>query len=232
MIGTGVLSSALLLDAWEHGGQAPEAARGAVVLATVSGLAADGLVDVPLAEVSRLAARCLHETFGDDIEIVLGCGGCGERLEVSVPAAGLDRRDAPRHEAAKREEPSAPVRAPTVRDLVAAVGSDDPARTMLLRCLTGTPATADDGDWDALAAALDHLADDALSDLVATCPSCGSRVEGVLDPGALLWDAVADAAPHLVREVAALAAAFGWSEPEILSLSPSRRAAYLELVGG
>ena len=38
-----------------------------------------------------------------------------------------------------------------------------------------------------------------------------------------------DAAPALLRDVATLAAAFGWSEREILALPAVRRRAYLQL---
>jgi hypothetical protein len=35
----------------------------------------------------------------------------------------------------------------------------------------------------------------------------------------------------LLAEVHSLARAYGWTEPEILALSPQRRAAYLEMAG-
>ena len=103
---------------------------------------------------------------------------------------------------------------------------------MLYRCTTAgeTGAVDEDGRRRA-AAALDEAAGDALLALVSECPECGGRVDGVLDSCALLWDAVADAAPQLLREVATLATAFGWTEPEVLALTPARRAAYLDLVG-
>ncbi len=52
-----------------------------------------------------------------------------------------------------------------------------------------------------------------------------------LDVGALLWERVAQAAPVLLGEVAALARAFGWTEPDVLALGETRRHAYLALAG-
>ena len=66
----------------------------------------------------------------------------------------------------------------------------------------------------------------------ASCPECGADVGAPLDVGALLWDRVARAAGEALHEVAELAAAFGWSEADVLGLTPLRRRAYLELVRG
>ncbi|MEZ0449398.1 hypothetical protein [Cellulomonas sp. ICMP 17802] len=223
MTGAGLRSSAVLLDAWGSAHAVPDVARGAAVLATASGLELEALVDVPLADLARLAARCLQESFDDALDVVLVCDACGERLDVAVPVALLPVAEQP-------TEPAATVRPPTTRDLLAAAGSADPAGTMLARC--AAPADLlDDESRRRVADALDRAAGDALSALVCACPSCGAAVDGVLDVCALLWDAVDDAAPHLLREVASLAAAFGWTEPEILALPPARRAAYLDLVG-
>jgi hypothetical protein len=49
---------------------------------------------------------------------------------------------------------------------------------------------------------------------------------------ALLWVEVEAGAIALVQDVHLLAAAYGWSEAEVLGLGPARRRAYLELVRG
>ena len=46
------------------------------------------------------------------------------------------------------------------------------------------------------------------------------------------WGEIQICARRLLREVHALASAYGWTESEILSLSTTRRHAYLEMVGG
>jgi hypothetical protein len=64
------------------------------------------------------------------------------------------------------------------------------------------------------------------------CVACGHAGEAQLDPGALLWDEIEVRAQALLLEVHRLASAYGWSEEQILSLSPGRRARYLALLGG
>ena len=46
----------------------------------------------------------------------------------------------------------------------------------------------------------------------------------------ILWAEISARAQHLLREVHLLASAYGWSEQQILELSPTRRASYLRMV--
>ena len=68
--------------------------------------------------------------------------------------------------------------------------------------------------------------------LAVTCPSCGTGWEVPFDAGSFLWSEVEAWARRTLLEVHQLAAAYGWSEAEVLALGPRRRQAYLELVGG
>ena len=61
------------------------------------------------------------------------------------------------------------------------------------------------------------------------CPHCATPWTAALDLGELLWRKLRDAAERLLLDVDALARAYGWSEPEVLALSPLRRAAYLQM---
>jgi hypothetical protein len=61
--------------------------------------------------------------------------------------------------------------------------------------------------------------------------ACGHETTQ-LDTAALLWDEITARAGALLHEVHRLASAYGWSEAQILALSPARRARYLALVEG
>ena len=82
---------------------------------------------------------------------------------------------------------------------------------------------------DVLLEAADPLADPRLD---VACPACGRHMDASVDPGALLWDDVQAYARSVLGQVHTLARAYGWTEREVLSLSPRRRAAYLEMAGG
>jgi hypothetical protein len=62
------------------------------------------------------------------------------------------------------------------------------------------------------------------------CAACGVEDEFVLDLAAWAWDAVDGHVLALLDDVRRLAAAYGWTEDEVLALGPNRRAFYLEPV--
>ena len=62
------------------------------------------------------------------------------------------------------------------------------------------------------------------------CEACGHVGMAQLDVGAVLWDEIDARARTLLGEVHLLAAAYGWTESEILALGAERRASYLSMV--
>ena len=125
-------------------------------------------------------------------------------------------------------------RLPTTGDLLALRDvAPDAARDLLLRRCLALP----DGSGpvaEAVAAAVDAAMETAAPagaiDLLVACPDCATSSAAALDVSLLLWAQVEARATVLMAQVHALAAAYGWTEPDVLALSPRRRAAYLELV--
>jgi hypothetical protein len=216
----GLQDPATLLAAWEAGERAPEPVRGAAVLEAVDGGA---WLDRTVPEVAVEAARALAGTLA----LVLTCGQCGTVLDLELPVAEMVGTGVA---AVERELSSGPVsvRCPTGRDLLAAAGRPDARDVLLERCVVGGQAFAAE-DLELVEEAFDELAGDAVPEVQTQCPECGEQVIGVVDAARLLWQQVAAIGPGLLQEVAALAAAYGWTEPEILALSPARRNAYLRL---
>ena len=64
------------------------------------------------------------------------------------------------------------------------------------------------------------------------CPHCGAAVRTTVDVPGFVWAEVEARARVLLAEIDVLARAYGWSEREILDLSPARRARYVDLVTG
>ncbi len=63
-----------------------------------------------------------------------------------------------------------------------------------------------------------------------TCPACSHEWSAVLDPVEFVWERLERWARHLGDDVHVLASAYGWSEADILALTPQRRRLYLEAV--
>jgi hypothetical protein len=83
----------------------------------------------------------------------------------------------------------------------------------------------------AVEAALEAACPTGAVRVTVACPACGAPTSAALDLPVLVWAEVETRASTLLGEVHALARAYGWTEPDVLALSPERRAAYLELVG-
>lgn len=245
------LTASEMLLLWDRGAGCHPLDRSALLAAAAHPeLAPDAVADLPLGVVtdSQLALRI--ETFGPRIAGHVDCPRCGERLEIGLDAAAI-LGSAPAPGAGREIEIAGRrLRGPCLRDLAAVAGEADPHRAA--RRLAGLCTLA--GGEAGLAAdelAADELADDELADdelaaietaledldphariaIRAACVACGAETVAELDVAALLWEEIASCARRLLGEVHRLAAAYGWSEAEILRLSPARRAGYLAMVG-
>lgn len=68
---------------------------------------------------------------------------------------------------------------------------------------------------------------DILMDL--KCPNCSHQFEMQFDIVSYIWNEINTWARHLLQDIGTLARAYGWSEKEILELSPARRQIYLDM---
>jgi hypothetical protein len=74
---------------------------------------------------------------------------------------------------------------------------------------------------------LDPQADIRMS---LTCPDCGHTWDALFDIAGFLWAEIDQWAERMLHAVHKIARAYGWSEQEILNMSPLRRRLYLEMV--
>jgi hypothetical protein len=193
----------------------------------------ESVADWPLGRRNRALAELHCACFGPRLSGWTACGECGEKLEFNVDGHALMQTGAATAvEAVPIGERT--FRLPTSRDLARitkAADGMDAARTLLDLCLVAGDAAA----WseeeieevgERLAAA-DPLAEVRLD---FKCPACGEAFEESLDLAAFLWSELEGRAKRLLLDVHLLARAYGWSEGEVLALSPARRKFYLEMV--
>jgi hypothetical protein len=229
------LSSADFLDLWERGSRLHPLDQGLLALSTaLTDTSYESLADWPLGQRNRALAELRLACFGAGVQGWLACPQCGERLEFQMDGLAILNPDA--------EPGPDPVvvdgrsfRLPTSRDLAHAVREED-ARLAAVRllescCLEGATHSA----WteDQLEQIGERLAlADPVSEtrLTFDCPRCANQWEESLDLAAFLWAEIEARAKRLLLEIHTLAAAYGWTEPEILALSERRRATYIEMV--
>lgn len=231
------LASSELLSLWERGASRHALDRSALLAAAARpDWPADGIVDLPLGEVSASLLALRAACFGPQIDGHADCPRCGQRL-----AFALDTREllasVPDSDSTSCDVEVAGLRlrAPSLRDLAAVAAEADAeraARQLLARCtLAGDAAQVDDAMLQAVEERLDALDPQADLALALQCVACGHADLVQVDAGQLLWDEIEARAQVLLHEVHQLASAYGWSEAQILALTPARRASYLAMVG-
>jgi hypothetical protein len=230
-------SEAELLALWERGRTRHPIDR-ALLLGGFArpDLPSSRLPDFPLGVINTALLSLREASFGPRIEAYLDCERCGERLEFALDSRQLLAGTGQGDGRSELEVAGFRFRPPSSRDLAAVAGEHDvetASRKFLDRCRVdgGNTAWTEDADLraevEAGLEALDPMADIALE---LACEACGHRWVAGLDIGALLWEEIEARARALLTEVHRLARAYGWTEPEILALSPERRAIYLEMV--
>jgi hypothetical protein len=236
-------STGALLDAWEAAQRAEPCDRILIVLAAMCGVADEDLDGSTPGELNRLALQAHTLLFGATCDAVAQCADCGEELEATIPLSALMSAHPP--DAAVGEAAIAGLRVryrlPTLREITA-LGTesvDDAAARLLASCVVAIKSgpdelTLNDLPQDAVRAIDDAISSadsDAVIDVLFVCPECGESARLPMDPAAFLWDELDRWALSVLSDVIELAAAFGWTEGAVLSLSPWRRQAYLSMAG-
>ncbi|HEY2515829.1 MAG TPA: hypothetical protein VGI39_33395 [Polyangiaceae bacterium] len=234
------LSHAECLALWEAGRGLHPLDRGLLaiqVASTTFGPDGDAsAADWPLGRRNHALAELRRASFGPSLEGWTACRACGEKLEFKVDANALLASVAPAQDARVRG-PGGTFRLPTSRDLAHVAGERDSAVAALRlvqRCAVANDVDAASGwteeDVDAIGEQM-ALADPLAEILLHfDCPTCQASFDQSLDLSAFLWSEIEGRAKRLLRDVHALASAYGWSEVDILGLTPARRDFYLEMV--
>jgi hypothetical protein len=227
-----------LLALWERGLSHPVHARGDALLQN----------EAPPRSLGERTVRLLklHSTFfGRHVDLLSHCPQCDsvaqftsdcEQLMAHMP---LIADDAPHR--LELDDLEIQFRLPVGADLAAAAGGDSDehfARYVLQRCVLSCTragkgvelSAVPDAVLDALSRRIEHLDPGSTISFAVECPQCGTRWNAPLDVGRLVWQKVQVAAERLLLDIDALARTYGWTEDEVLRLSPARRAAYLQIV--
>ncbi len=239
-------TDAQLLELWESGiVQHPVDRALTFLLALEPGQTRLGLAELPLGQRDARLLEAYRLCFGARLEGIAACPACGAQLEFSVDTAGLAGGSPAAGEGGnilKSGDYSITFRPPNSLDLAAAAQAPDEtsaSRLLLTRCVLGARRggrAVGAGDLpEAVAEALEEriAESDPQAELLfnLSCPACAHAWQESLDVPGFFWAQVAARARRLLVEVHTLAAAYGWSEGEILALGAQRRQAYLEMAG-
>jgi hypothetical protein len=241
------VSAQVWLDVWEAADGLPPGLREAELLRPAcNAVSAEVLARLPLGTRDALLLDLRRALFGQQMQCTAKCPACGERCEW---ACAVESLRAPRtrgaDDAAEHEWSSegwhVRFRSANGLDLATLHGSADEAtagRRLLERCLLDAThegrrvavGELPDTLVGALAAAMAQADPQAAVSLALACPACGHEWDADFDVGAFLWAELDAWAQRALADVHQLATHYGWSEGEILALSPARRARYLAMV--
>ncbi|MCD9877598.1 T4 family baseplate hub assembly chaperone [Streptomyces guryensis] len=236
-----ITGAAGLLAAWEAGlGEAPVGRALLLHRTARPDLDAGRLPQLPVGEREADLFALRRALFGERMQVRLECAACGADMEFELDAGELAGSLGSSEDSVVRVRQDGwdvEFRLPGVADLHAAARAADPRTALLARCLVsavhdGTAAAAGELPVPVqrrIAEAVE--AADPGADLVidVACPDCGEATRAELDIASYLWTELDAWARDVLLDVHLLATAYGWSEPEILALSPTRRRYYLEL---
>jgi hypothetical protein len=222
-----------LVDAWERG-QSQHPLHRALTLLHVAEpeQKIDSLAALGIGERDRRLLNLRQRLFGSRFEVVANCPRCGEKLELSFSASQLPLQVSPLESIEVNVDGrSIKVRMPNTADLLEIVAEppERRARALLDRCAEGQGSET---AAELIQTRLVELDPMSRIDLDLTCPACEHGWTSVFDIASFLWTELSDYAPRLLRETHTLALAYGWSEADILGLSPRRRQIYLDMVLG
>jgi hypothetical protein len=241
------LTPSILLDVWERGAAQTATERALTILAVACpGTAIDTLLSLTVGERDGYLLRTREQTFGDEFAGLVSCPRCGEQLELSLAASDLrapDDRPIAHEIRVEYGEYRIDCRLPTSRDL--AVLNPDvevPANRLALfsRCVTQAErdrqtVRASELPEPVIDAVIARMADaDPQADMRVgmVCAACRHEWFAAFEILSFFWAEIEAWAARLRHEVHLLASAYGWSEGDILALSPMRRQGYVELVAG
>lgn len=232
-----------VLEVWELGQKRAPVDR-ALLLLTASS-PDDSWEDLAALPIGQRDARLLtlrEQLFGSGFVCQTACPQCGSHIELSftVEDVRAERDAAPQEEfSLSTHGHEVKFRLPTSGDVLAiAGGAEDSDRALLDQCVleahqNGEQRTAAElptevvGEIGKRMSEADPQAETRAS---VTCSSCGHRWESILDISQFLWAEIESWALRTLREIHQLASAYGWTESEILRLSPWRRQFYLQCV--
>jgi hypothetical protein len=245
------LTAQTLLQAWEHlHGKHPVRRSLALLRAAWPEVEAQQWGAMPIGVCDDWLLRLHESLFGTELDTLVGCPACSEPLQLSFSTTDL------RPTAVHEDTAAAPsalscdgyelgYRLPNSNDLLEVIegGAQTPAGAvaqLLERCVL-------DARRDSTLIAVNELPPaviDRLQQAMAlrdpgadmrvalVCPACSHRFDRRFDIGAYLWEELDDWAQRTLAEVHTLASAYGWSEPQVLALSASRRQQYIGLAQG
>lgn len=241
------LSASELLNIWELGRSKTLVQQALLLLsASCPETPIDTLAELSIGQRDTLLLTLREMIFGQSLDCVASCPGCSDQLELSLNLADIrieKKAKSTREFTTTIENCEVRFRVPNSKDMALLHDPKDLAASqeeVYGRCILSIGKNSKKISFDELPVNVkeeisDRIAEadpqaDVLLDL--SCPSCSKKWQVVFDIVSFFWTEITAWAYRIMYEVRNLALAYGWSESDILAMSPWRRHHYLEMISG
>ncbi|MCA9419516.1 MAG: hypothetical protein KC592_00775 [Nitrospira sp.] len=252
------ISAAELLTAWERAlGQLPGQQALIILSIAYPEYTSEQMERFSVGQRDGLLLILREHLFGARLDSVTVCPQCQQRIELTCNVSDIRVGPATLDPIEPAEESfllamdgyRVDFRLPNSLDLVPIDTSADTRygqEQLLRRCIKSVVRQEADGCegeplkdisllpstlTDAMAERMAQADPQADTRLALTCPDCRHQWQAMFDIATYLMGEIQTWAKRILGEVHNLARAYGWCEAEILAMAPTRRRAYLELLG-
>ncbi len=240
------LSATELLDVWEKGLNHPILHRVLILLTAASPeMDTDAVAELTIGERDTRLFQLREWMFGSRLINTATCPHCAEPIEWENEITDL--YVAPSELATTKElslqtgKYNLHFRLPNSNDIAAILDNSkdvSKAEDLLKRCIVSAERAGKTYNknrlpkraLECLSQHIETLDPQADIRINLTCPACSHQWQILFDIANFLWNEINSWAERTLSSIHKLAGAYGWSEQQILKLSPVRRQLYLGMV--
>lgn len=236
-----------LLAVWEHSLNRTVLERVLTLLtAACPEIESEAIAELSIGERDARLLQLREWMFGSHLVNTAECPQCTERVEWENQIADIRTQlsqciSSPAEFSLNVANYSLRFRLPNSTDIAAVMNvsrGDSTPQELLKRCIASSrhsgeacdPVSLPEDVLAALGRRIEELDPQAEIRIDLTCPQCSHKWDVLFDIASFLWTEINHWAGQTLRTVHKLASAYGWSERDILNLSPVRRQLYLGLV--
>ncbi|HBZ31328.1 MAG TPA: phage baseplate protein [Nitrosomonas nitrosa] len=236
-----------MINVWEQGLNQPLLQKALILLvATYPEMPPDALAEMSIGQRDRHLLQLRARLFGHRLLNSAVCPACGERLEwenrVADFLVSADESNAAASEFhIEVDDYALHFRLLNSLDIAAVINTNDADKAqklLLSRCLlkaehSGASCTIEqlpDVVLQKLSEQIEALDPQAEIRINLNCPACSHHWDVLFDITSFLWEEINDWAERMLQTIHKLALGYGWSERDILNLSPVRRQLYLGML--
>ena len=241
------LNAVDMLTVWEQGLNRSLLQRTLILLiAAFPEMAPDAIAELSIGSRDACLLLVRERLFGSRLVNNAVCPQCTGRIEweqdISDIVVETSDSSAAHQFSLEKDDYRLCFRLPNSIDMAELEGSSNAAaalQQLLRRCILSVEYAGTNCDIDQLPESVIQTLNQRIEELDPqaevrinlTCPDCSHRWEVFFDIAGFLWTEINEWAERMLRTVHKLARAYGWTEREILNLSPVRRQLYLGMVG-